>query len=96
MKQIFFLFCLAVCSLTAFAQNVMRPVAELINKKEPGWPLVQEWISKAKNHVEVLPADPAEGEKALYKIQVTTRSPMGAVVYKTGGILERVRDLNWR
>ena len=65
----------------------MRTVEELINKSEPGWPLVKEWIKSATNKVELLAVDPAKGEDALFKIQVSTRSPMGAIVYMTGGLL---------
>ncbi|MNE18963.1 hypothetical protein D3C80_1120270 [compost metagenome] len=69
------------------AQNKFRSVEELINKTEPGWDFVMEWISNAKNKVEVLPTDSAKADDALYKTQVTTRSPMGAIIYSTGGIL---------
>lgn len=65
----------------------LRPLAELINTEEPAWPLVQEWITAAKNQVEVLSCTPEKGNEELYKIQVTTRSPMGAIVHSTGGIL---------
>lgn len=65
----------------------MRPVEELINKTDPGWTLVEDWIKSAKNKVEILPADTTKAKDALYKTQVTTRSPMGAVVYMTGGLL---------
>jgi hypothetical protein len=65
----------------------MRPLEDLINNKEPGWPLVQEWINGAKNKVEVLACDTVKAKDALFKTQVTTRSPMGAIVYSTGGIL---------
>ena len=81
---------LIVCLLglfPTFSQNKMRPVDELINRSEPGWTLVQEWIAKAKNHVEVLPCDSNKAKDALYKTQVTTRSPMGAVIFATGGLL---------
>ncbi len=74
-------------TLTCFAQNKIRTVEELINKEEPGWILVKEWIDKAKNKVEILPTDTNKSRDALYKTQVTTRSPMGAVVYMTGGLL---------
>lgn len=67
--------------------QTMRPVEELVNTQEPGWPLVKEWIAKAKNKVEVLPCDTAKAREALFRTQVTTRSPMGAIVYSTGGIL---------
>src|SRR5215216_2992148 len=65
----------------------MRPLSELINMEEPAWPMVQEWIADAKNPVEVLPATPSDREATLLEIQVTTRSPMGAIVYETGGLL---------
>lgn len=65
----------------------MRPLDQLINKTEPGWTLVQDWISKAKNKVEVLPVDTAKAKDALFKTQVTTRSPMGAIIYLSGGLL---------
>src|SRR5688500_3330482 len=65
----------------------MRTVSELINKQEPGWELVTEWMKQATNKVEVLPKDSKRAEQALYETQVTTRSPMGAIVYESGGIL---------
>jgi len=66
----------------------LKQLHDLINRDDPGWPLVQGWIAEAKNPVEVLPPpDDATREKALVNIQVTTRSPMGAIIYETGGIL---------
>lgn len=64
-----------------------RNLAELVNKTEPAWPQMQKQIKAAKNEVQVLPAsDSARGE-ALLATQVTTRSPLGAVIYETGGLL---------
>lgn len=74
-------------SLITFGQTKMRNVEELITKEDPAWPHVNEWINAAKNKVEILPADKKSAEDALYKIQITTRSPMGAIVYMTGGLL---------
>jgi hypothetical protein len=74
-------------SLTTLAQTKMRSLNELINKADPGWAFVKEWIDSAKNKIEILPVDTAKANDALYKTQVTTRSPMGAVVYMTGGLL---------
>ena len=65
----------------------MRQLDELINTEEPAWPILQEWISLAKNKVEVLPCDKAQAGEALVYTQVTTRSFMGAIVYETGGLL---------
>lgn len=65
----------------------MRPLSELINTDEPAWPEVQQWIAGATNAVEVLPVNESNRDAALLAIQVTTRSPMGAIVYETGGLL---------
>lgn len=65
----------------------MKPLTDLINKEEPGWELVSDWIKEAKNKVEILPKEQKDAELALYNTQVTTRSPMGAIIYETGGIL---------
>jgi hypothetical protein len=64
----------------------MRPLTELTNTRDPAWPLVQQWIAAAPS-VEVLPVDRAKADAALMQLQVTLRSPMGAVVYHTGGLL---------
>lgn len=74
-------------SLLTFSQTKMCAVSELINKTDPGWTYVKQWIDSARNKVEILPADIDKAKDALYKIQVTTRSPMGAIVYMTGGLL---------
>ncbi|WP_116109269.1 DUF2625 domain-containing protein [Lewinella sp. IMCC34191] len=65
----------------------MRPLTELINLEEPGWEVVEEWITSATNKVEILPKNEQRAGSALYRTQVTTRSPMGAIIYETGGIL---------
>ncbi|GCE19059.1 DUF2625 domain-containing protein [Dictyobacter kobayashii] len=64
-----------------------RTIKELINTEDPGWPLVQEQIAAARNQVEILPAERARREAILLQLQVTTRSPMGAIAWETGGIL---------
>jgi hypothetical protein len=64
----------------------VRTLQELLNDDEPAWPMVQQWIKDAKSVVEVLDATEIERARALLATQVTTRSPMGAVVYETGGI----------
>lgn len=66
----------------------MRPISELINSEESSWELVQQWINEATRPIEVLPVISKEqAELALYNTQVTTHSPMGAIIYETGGIL---------
>lgn len=67
--------------------NKLRPLSELINTKESAWTaFLQQSIKDAKNHVEVLPKEKEKADSSLYKSQVTTRSPMGAIVYETGGL----------
>jgi hypothetical protein len=78
---------LTVLHLSVFAQTPMRPLDELINRTDPGWPIVKQWIDAAKNKVEILLVDTLKANDALYKTQVTTRSPMGAIIYSTGGLL---------
>ncbi|MFT3822965.1 MAG: DUF2625 domain-containing protein [Chitinophagaceae bacterium] len=69
------------------SQINMRPITDLINTQEPGWDLVKNWIDSATNKVEILPADSVRARETLYQAQVTTRSPMGAIIYTTGGLL---------
>jgi hypothetical protein len=61
-------------------------LAQLVNRDEPAWPLVQEWIGQAVRPVEALPPAGDAGD-ALVSVQVTTRSPMGAIIFETGGLL---------
>jgi hypothetical protein len=65
----------------------LRPLAALIDSVDPAWPLVRSWISDAKNEVEILPPDLAVRDQALHCSQVTTHSPLGAIIYETGGLL---------
>jgi hypothetical protein len=63
-----------------------RSLHELYAADEPAWPVVQSWIGAAKNHVEILAPDEAQREQVLLDTQVTLRSPMGAIIYHTGGL----------
>jgi len=78
---------LFICNTYLMAQDKVKPVEDLINHTDPGWPIVQDWIKHATNKVEVLPRDSIRAADALYFVQVTTRSPMGAVIFETGGLL---------
>ncbi len=87
MKKMISTTILLLGTLLNFAQYKMRSIEELINKTEPGWVLVKQWIDSAKNKVEILPVDTLQAKESLYKTQVTTRSVMGAIVFNTGGLL---------
>ena len=73
--------------LVAHSQHKMRPVEELVNSSDSGWKELKKWIGSAKNKVEAQPVDSANAKEVLFKIQVTTRSSMGSIIYHTGGLL---------
>jgi len=66
---------------------VKRTLQELLAVDEPAWPQVERWVKESLNLVEVLPPDEKQRQQALLDTQVTIRSPMGAIVYHTGGLL---------
>ena len=64
----------------------MRKLEELVDIKEPAMPLVRQWLAEGTRLYEVL-APSERRNDVLVGLQVTTRSPMGAIAYETGGIL---------
>lgn len=64
----------------------MRRLEELIEHQEPGIELIRDWLADAETVCELLPPSSVRGE-CLHQLQVTTRSPMGALVYDSGGLL---------
>ncbi len=64
----------------------MRAISELIDLNEPAFPLVRAWAAAAIRPVEFLQFS-ATRQDALERTQITTRSPMSAIVYETGGVL---------
>ena len=65
----------------------MRPLIELLDTDDPAWPEVEAAIAAAPYPVEVLDADPRRADLELQRVQVTTRSWLGAVVHRTGGLV---------
>jgi hypothetical protein len=65
----------------------MKTLAELINRDAPGWPLVQSWISSASRHCDILEPASERRDDELVAVQVSTRSPMGAILYESAGIM---------
>jgi hypothetical protein len=63
-----------------------RTLEALLNPEEDAWHLVQEWVAAATRTVSILPAS-VDASKTLVWAQVTTRSPLGAVVFHSGGLL---------
>ncbi len=71
----------------AASGDSMRGISELSEAKEPAWPDVQSWVKTAKVPTEILPVARRDGERTLVALQVTSRSPMGAIALESGGIL---------
>ncbi len=69
----------------------MKTLQELLNIQDSAWPIVQDLAQRAIRPVELLPPSHTRAE-VLLQIQVTTRSPLGAIAYETGGILV---DYGW-
>lgn len=65
----------------------MRSFDDLIATEDPAWPDILGFCTDGPYPVELLPADPERARACLHKVQVTTRSWLGAVVLNTGGIL---------
>lgn len=89
MRHIIYIFLLLLPLLFKAQESnkvVMKPLKDLINEKEPAWGTIVKWKEKATNKVEILPKSRSCADNVLYLSQVTTRSPMGAIIYETGGI----------
>src|SRR6478735_7465486 len=69
-----------------YSQNSIREVDDL-TKDNSGWDLVNEWVGSAKNKVILLPVFKSQAKENISKIQVTTKSPMGAIIYNSGGVV---------
>lgn len=63
----------------------MKSLEELLDKQS-AWLILRDWFVSAKNHYEILPSYPEDAGKELVGMQLSTRSPLGAVIYETGGI----------
>ncbi|MDZ5634940.1 DUF2625 family protein [Janthinobacterium sp. GMG1] len=64
----------------------MRTLNELLDSEDPAFALIKQWASEADMPVELLPPSAGRAE-VLLSLQITTRSPLGAIAYETGGIL---------
>ena len=89
MKQTFLTVLVKLFLLTfCYGQrNNMKPVKELIVTQESGWELIEQWKSTATNKIEFLPRDSQRADSSLFQMQLTTSSPIAAMVYGCGGVL---------
>ncbi len=66
---------------------MVRAVSELVNVGDSAWPSIQAAAAASVEPVVVLPVDRKDGEECLYRLQVTTRSALGALALNCGGIV---------
>lgn len=65
----------------------LRSVVELEDVADPAWPILQEALAGAAVRVEVLGVTPEQGRAVLHRLQVTTRSVLGALARHCGGVV---------
>jgi hypothetical protein len=66
---------------------VRRTLRDLVDAAEDAWPEVVAWVEESVVPTTIEPADGRSGEVTLLSLQVSTRSPMGAIALRSGGIL---------
>lgn len=64
----------------------MRSVEDLTAVSEPAWPQLEAEL-QTNPEITVLPIAGTAGRDSLYRLQITTRSRMGALALHTGGLL---------
>ncbi|HBU83496.1 MAG TPA: DUF2625 domain-containing protein [Paenibacillus sp.] len=65
---------------------------ELVDRENHAWEELKELLDHGQNKYTYVPAQREVGEDALYRLQVSTKSYLGAVAYETTGI---VLDDGW-
>jgi len=69
-----------------------KTLQELLRTEDPAWPDLRERILAAPNHVELLEADPTDGQRAIQALQSGTETTLGALALHCGGLLV---DVGW-
>ncbi|RZU48754.1 uncharacterized protein DUF2625 [Krasilnikovia cinnamomea] len=70
----------------------MRLLTDLVESNDPAWPEIEAAVAASPYPVVTLAADPQRADEELLWAQVTTRSWLGAVVHRSGGL---VIDHGW-
>ena len=91
MKQLLLLLLLCNVVFCSFSQQRRGPkiltVDELVNYADPGWKAIRKGIDTAINKVEIMPVDTMQARENIYQMQISTKSPLGSIVYTTGGLI---------
>ena len=87
MKTLLLVTCLLFGIAPMFGQFKLKTVDQLVNYSDPGWKKLKKEIDTAINKVEIMPVDTNQARDAIYQVQVSTESPLGSIIYMTGGML---------
>jgi len=91
MKHILLIIVFTATGFFTIAQRTpkIKTVDELINYADPGWKNVKKMIDSAVNKVDIMAVDTNAAREAIYQLQVEANpnSPLGGIVYSTGGLL---------
>lgn len=64
----------------------MQTLEQLINVPNPAWNVLKTWFENTRNTFEMLPTDDDRAAQELLSLQLSLATPMGAVLFETGGI----------
>ncbi|PWV94440.1 uncharacterized protein DUF2625 [Paenibacillus cellulosilyticus] len=64
----------------------MKEISDLIVEADT-WAMIREWIRNSQLNIEILENNRTQGEEALYHLQITNRSTMGAIALESGGLI---------
>jgi hypothetical protein len=78
---------MAIRATSSLVRGVVRSIDELTSVQDPVWSGMLEAVAASLSPVEVLPVQDSEGADTLRRLQVTTRSCLGALAFHTGGVL---------
>lgn len=64
-----------------------KAIADLVSVEYPAWPELSALLDSATNATVVMPGDSFNGRQVLYRLQLSARSMVGAIVLHCGAIL---------
>lgn len=64
----------------------MKALEQLVDQN-PAWNIIKTWFDAANNHYEVLDPDVETAGTELVGMQLSTATPLGSMIFYTGGLL---------
>lgn len=64
----------------------MADLEQLINVSKPAWDILEKWFTKTRNNFVILPKDDNRAAQELLTLQLSIATPIGAVIFETGGL----------